>query len=159
MKLPSIAVAAAVTMVAGASAGADVKLPTNEITDVVGLGGNPRAAITAPNLAGSGAISLVTTVVTTNLIAYVEFIPQYFHGPAAGRPYCIIQPNSFPGAWNSPGSNPPWAEHNFIWSSPPPSVDYFQDSVGSWHVGVSFHFQNDTATGTTLELDFICPQN
>ena len=132
----------------------------NEITDVIGLGANPQVAITAPNLAGSGAISIVTTVVNPNLIAYVEFIPEYFHGPsAAGQPYCIVQPNSFPGAYHAPGSNPPYAEHNFIWSSPPPSIEYFQDNVGSWHVGVSFHFQNDAISGASLELDFICPAN
>lgn len=158
MKFPSMAVAAVVIMIA-AHAGAQAR-PTNEITDFVGLGANPQVAITAPNLPGSGAISIVTTVVTPNLIAYVEFIPEYFHGPsAAGPPYCIVQPNSFPGAYHAPGSNPPYAEHNFIWSSPPPSIDYFQDNAGSWHVGVSFHFQNDATSGATLELDFICPAN
>ena len=50
MKFPSMAVAAVVIMVA-AHAGAKER-PTNEITDVIGLGANPQVAITARESCG-----------------------------------------------------------------------------------------------------------
>ena len=156
-KMLSLSLALGTAVIASASvahAEATKRPPTNELVGFIGLGGPGPGGIPPPQVSISagkaGVISIVTGYLggSSESLAYLEFIPTRFRGLSA--PVCLIQPNAFPDS----GSGTPRTPGAFILSSPM-SVQYFQDSVRDWHVGVSFDL-TPIQPSTAYELDFVC---